>query len=164
MRANLDYLHNKIIDRAHILQRIREWRLKSARIAFTNGCFDLLHTGHLQTLIYCADRADKVVVGLNSDASVQRLKGPERPFIVQEERALLLAALQFVDAVVLFEEDTPLDLITAIRPELLVKGGDWSPNQIVGATEVKDAGGEVHIVPFVPSRSTTLLADKLRKA
>ncbi len=161
--SNLDYLHRKIMDPATAVHVSRAWHLKSARIAFTNGCFDLLHYGHLHTLMYCADHADKVMVGLNSDASVSRLKGESRPIVGQDQRALMLAAFQFVHAVVIFDEDTPFELIRNIAPDLLVKGGDWAEDAVVGADLVKAAGGEVQVVPYLTGLSTSALADRLLK-
>ncbi len=140
------------------------WRIKGDRIVFTNGCFDILHRGHVTYLQQAAALGHRLVVGLNSDASVRRQrKGPERPLNNEESRALVLAALRCVDAVVVFDDDTPLDLITAIRPDVLVKGGDWSVDRIVGADVVKAAGGTVHSLPLVDGFSTTSLVEKIRK-
>lgn len=140
------------------------WRMKGDRIVFTNGCFDILHRGHVTYLQQAAALGHRLVVGLNSDASVRRQqKAPERPLNNEESRALVLAALRCVDAVVVFDDDTPLHLITAIMPDVLVKGGDWSVDRIVGADVVKAAGGTVHSLPLVDGFSTTSLVEKIRK-
>jgi D-beta-D-heptose 7-phosphate kinase/D-beta-D-heptose 1-phosphate adenosyltransferase len=131
-------------------------------VAFTNGVFDILHPGHIFSLSQAAKEADYLVVGLNSDDSVKRLKGNDRPINNQESRSLILAALLMVDAVVIFEEDTPLELINAARPDVLVKGGDYTIEQIVGANEVIANGGRVVINPIVEGYSTTEIIKKLR--
>ncbi len=161
--AYLDYLQHKIVDKDELRRRSNGWRLKSKRVAFTNGCFDLLHVGHLHTLLYCADRADVVVVGINNDDSVRRLKGETRPMVGLEQRALMLAAVQCVTVVVPFSADTPLAVIEALQPDLLVKGGDWAIDAIVGADVVRAAGGEVEVVPFLEGWSSTELADRLAR-
>jgi rfaE bifunctional protein nucleotidyltransferase chain/domain len=142
----------------------RAWRdrLRPRRLVFTNGVFDLLHPGHVDVLAGARAEGDALVVGLNADASVRRLKGPERPVRSQEERAYVLGALEVVDAVVLFEEDTPLELIRALRPDVLVKGGDYTEATIVGAADVKGWGGRVAIIPLTPGQSTTSIVEKLR--
>ena len=132
-------------------------------LVFTNGCFDVLHRGHVTYLAQARDLGAALVVGVNSDASVKRQgKGDDRPLNSQEDRMAVLAALQAVDMVVPFDEDTPLDLILACRPDVLVKGGDWSPDRIVGAREVQGWGGTVHSIPFLHQRSTTALVNKIR--
>jgi len=130
-------------------------------IVFTNGCFDILHRGHVDLLAQCRDYGDYVVVGLNSDASTRRLKGPTRPINDQLSRAIVLAGLSFVDAVIIFEEDTPLDLITQVRPDILVKGGDYKASEIVGAEIVRQNGGEVRIVPLTEGYSTTAIISRM---
>jgi rfaE bifunctional protein nucleotidyltransferase chain/domain len=142
---------------------IAAWRVTGKKIAFTNGCFDILHPGHLFSLGQAASEADYLIVGLNSDASIKRLKGPERPINNTESRAIVLANLVVVDAVVVFEEDTPLALITALLPDVLVKGGDYSIEQIVGAKEVIAAGGKVIVNNIVEGFSTTNLIEKIKK-
>jgi rfaE bifunctional protein nucleotidyltransferase chain/domain len=151
----------KIYDLPGLQHQIRRWRLLSKTIAFTNGCFDILHQGHISSLSDAAREADILIVGLNSDASTRRLKGPQRPINNEQARATVLAALLMVDAVILFEEDTPLNLITTVSPDVLVKGGDYTIDQIVGAKEVMAAGGRVVINPIVPGFSTTGLIDKI---
>ena len=132
-------------------------------IAFTNGCFDILHRGHIASLSDAAKEADILIVGLNSDTSAKRLKGPGRPINDQHARSIVMAALLMVDAVTLFDEDTPLDLINAIRPDVLVKGGDYALEQIVGAKEVLSWGGRVVINPIVPGFSTTGILEKITR-
>jgi rfaE bifunctional protein nucleotidyltransferase chain/domain len=153
----------KILTRAELVQRSYLWRLKNSRIVFTNGCFDILHLGHVDYLEKARALGDCLVLGLNSDASVQRLqKGPERPLQSEEARARIMAALQFVDAVCIFDEDTPLALIQALRPDVLVKGGDYTTDQIVGAAEVIGWGGSVQTIALVPGQSTTRIVNKIK--
>jgi rfaE bifunctional protein nucleotidyltransferase chain/domain len=139
------------------------WKFFGKRIVFTNGCFDLLHAGHIASLSQAADFGDILIVGLNSDASVKRLKGEHRPVQTEQNRATILASLYMVDAVVIFDEDTPLEIIKSIMPDVLVKGGDYTPETIVGAKEVMANGGKVEIIPLVPGLSTTNLEALLRK-
>jgi D-beta-D-heptose 7-phosphate kinase/D-beta-D-heptose 1-phosphate adenosyltransferase len=150
----------KVLTRQQMLVRAAAWRAAGDRIVFTNGCFDLLHRGHITLLEQARREGDRLIVGLNSDASVKRLKGPKRPVVNEADRAILLGALSAVDGVVLFDEDTPLDTIVALRPEVLVKGGDYSVETIVGAPEVHSWGGRVKVVPIVPGSSTTGLIAK----
>ncbi len=133
------------------------------RTVFTNGCFDLLHPGHIQTLEASRALGDVLVVGLNSDASVRELKGSGRPVVPEQERAELLAALECVDAVIIFSEPTPRETIAALLPDVLVKGGDWADDEIVGRTEVEGAGGRVVSIPVVPDYSTSAILDKIRR-
>ena len=145
-----------------ILQFGREKR-NGRRVAFTNGCFDLLHQGHLACLEAGRKLADVLIVGINSDASVYRLKGPGRPAIPEGERAELLASLEYVDAVIIFDDETPLTVIEKLRPDVLFKGGDWPIDQIVGRKEVEESGGVVTSVPYIPGHSTTNLLRKIRE-
>ena len=139
------------------------WRqAQGGGVVFTNGVFDLLHPGHVDVLVASRALGDALVVAVNSDASVRRLKGPERPVRSEAERAYVLAALEAVDAVVVFEQDTPLDVITLLAPDVLVKGGDYTPDTVVGAPEVQARGGRVVIVPLTPGHSTTSTLEKLR--
>jgi D-beta-D-heptose 7-phosphate kinase/D-beta-D-heptose 1-phosphate adenosyltransferase len=141
----------------------RLWReQQSGRIVFTNGVFDLLHPGHVDVLLGARRAGDRLVVGVNSDASVRRLKGPERPVRTEAERAYVLAALEMVDCVVVFEQDTPLELIRVLRPDVLVKGGDYTERTIVGAADVRAWGGDVHVIPLTPGQSTTNIIRTLR--
>jgi D-beta-D-heptose 7-phosphate kinase / D-beta-D-heptose 1-phosphate adenosyltransferase len=151
----------KILDLQHLLVRLSEWRGTGNRIVFTNGCFDILHVGHITLLEQCREFGDKVVIGLNSDTSVKGLKGPTRPLVTEQERARVLAALGATDAVIIFEEETPLELIRAIRPDVLVKGGDYTTETIVGADEITTWGGRVEIVPTVTGKSTTNTISKM---
>lgn len=134
----------------------------SSKTVFTNGCFDVLHVGHVRYLIQAKKLGDRLVVGLNSDFSVKKLKGSERPFLPESERRELLLALEAVDEVFVFEEDTPLNLILKVRPNVLVKGGDYSIDQIVGAKEVLEWGGEVKSLDFHDGHSTTDLVEKIK--
>jgi D-beta-D-heptose 7-phosphate kinase/D-beta-D-heptose 1-phosphate adenosyltransferase len=146
---------DKILDLPHLLVRLAEWRASGDRIVFTNGCFDILHVGHITLLEQCREFGDKVIIGLNSDASVRALKGPTRPLVSEGERARVLAALGAIDAVIIFDQPTPLELIQAVRPDVLVKGGDYTASTIVGAEDVVTWGGRVEIVPTVTGASTT---------
>lgn len=157
-----DLIPNKIFTLPLLLQQREQLRVKSRTLAFTNGVFDILHPGHLYSLSQAAASADFLVVGLNSDASVKRLKGNDRPVNNQDTRALLLASLLVVDAVILFEEDTPLELIRALLPDVLVKGGDYTEEDVVGAKEVKAAGGKVLINPILEGFSTTGIIGQIR--
>jgi D-beta-D-heptose 7-phosphate kinase/D-beta-D-heptose 1-phosphate adenosyltransferase len=152
----------KILDRELLLRRVAEWRAAGETIVFTNGCFDLLHVGHVTLLEDCHKFGSKLVLGLNSDASVCRLKGPTRPVVGERERAQVMAALAAVDAVVLFQEDTPLELIESVKPDVLVKGGDYAVETVVGHEMVIAAGGRVEIVPTVEGFSTTNIVKKLK--
>lgn len=151
-----------IYDRAVLEERLAEWRRARLRIGFTNGCFDLLHRGHVKLMAEARGYCDRLVVGLNSDASVRRLKGPQRPIQDVASRADVLAALEAVDLVVVFEEDTPLELIRAVRPAVLVKGGDYTREQVVGHDVVEQNGGEVILVELVPGHSTTSMVARSR--
>jgi D-beta-D-heptose 7-phosphate kinase/D-beta-D-heptose 1-phosphate adenosyltransferase len=143
--------------------RAREWRAEiGGPVVFTNGVFDLLHPGHVDVLLGARRAGDALVVGVNSDASVRRLKGPERPVRGEAERCFVLAALSMVDAVVIFDQDTPLELIRALRPDVLVKGGDYHEGSMVGAPEVRSWGGRVVVIPLTPGHSTTSIIERLR--
>ena len=137
---------------------------RDGRVVFTNGCFDILHRGHVTYLEQARLLGDALVVGVNTDASVARLKGPGRPLMREGERALILAALSSVTAVTLFDEDTPGELIAALRPDVLVKGGDYTPEDIVGADAVEQGGGRVVVIPYVEGHSTTALIQRLRES
>jgi len=152
----------KLLLRQELVARAAAWRTAGKRIVLANGCFDLLHAGHLALLGHAAKLGDVLVLAINSDASVRRLKGPERPLVPQAERAALLAALTFVDAVTIFEEDTPLAVLQAVRPDVLVKGGDYRPSEVVGRELVEAAGGRVEIVPLTPDKSTSSLVARIR--
>jgi len=140
----------------------RVWRERATGlVVFTNGVFDLLHSGHIDILTSARSHGTQLIVGLNSDASVRRLKGPSRPVRSEAERAYVLAALEVVDAVTVFDEDTPLELVLEIRPNVIVKGGDYSIDTIVGAREVQAWGGEAVVIPLTPGQSTTALIEKM---
>jgi D-glycero-beta-D-manno-heptose 1-phosphate adenylyltransferase len=155
-------IQDKIYSQREIVFQINRWRLLNKTISFTNGCFDILHPGHISSLSEAALEGDYLVVGLNSDISAKRLKGQGRPVMDEHSRALMLASLLMVDAVVIFGEDTPLELIELIKPDVLVKGGDYTLDQIVGAKEVMAAGGRVAINPLVAGFSTTGIIGKIR--
>lgn len=137
-------------------------RQQSGRVVFTNGVFDLLHPGHIDVLCGARAQGSVLIVGLNSDASVRRLKGPERPIRSEAERAYVLAALEAVDLVVIFDEDTPLELVRLLTPNVIVKGGDYTAESIVGAGEVLQRGGDVVVIPLTPQQSTTSIIERLR--
>ncbi len=138
-------------------------KLKNKKIVFSNGCFDILHAGHVRYLSLAKSKGDVLIIGLNSDSSVKRLKGPKRPINCQKDRAQVLSALESVDFVVYFSDDTPIKLIKLIKPDVLVKGSDWKNKNIVGSDIVKSSGGKVLTVPFLPGRSTTATINKIGK-
>jgi rfaE bifunctional protein nucleotidyltransferase chain/domain len=139
------------------------WRTaQSGAVVFTNGVFDLLHAGHIDLLTAARAQGDRLIVALNSDASVRRLKGPTRPVRTEDERAYVVAALEAVDAVTVFEQDTPLEIVLALRPDVLVKGGDYNLDTIVGRREIESWGGRVQVVPLTPGQSTTRIIEALR--
>lgn len=153
---------NKIVSENELEHLLAVWRFKDDVIVFTNGCFDLLHPGHISYLEKARSLGDRLIVGLNSDDSVQRLKGAGRPVNPQHDRARLLAALHCTDAVVVFEEDTPARLIELVKPDILTKGGDYSIEKVVGVDFVKSYGGRVEILPFEPGYSSTGILEKLK--
>ena len=153
---------DKIFTTATLQQQLRRWRLQNKKVVFTNGVFDILHEGHIALLCEAALYGHILIVGVNTDASVKRLKGEERPVNNENSRALMLAAMLMTDGVILFEEDTPINLVNNILPDVLVKGGDYTPEQIVGAKEVLAYGGEVKIVPLLEGFSTTGLIKKMK--
>jgi len=154
---------HKIYTLADARMRVDSWRTAGETIVFTNGCFDLLHAGHVKLLQAAAREANRLVVGLNSDASVTRLKGPERPILKQQDRASILAALECVDMVTVFDEDTPLQLIESLRPDVLVKGADYSIDRVVGREVVEGFGGKVVLVPLAAGSSTTSIVQAIQK-
>ena len=158
----LEVIKEKIINDENIDSLLTYWRLKDNRIVFTNGCFDILHRGHIEYLSRAASMGDILVVGLNSDKSVKKIKGDERPLQDEYSRALVLASLKQVTGVYLFDEDTPYNLISRVKPDVLVKGGDYKVEDIVGADVVKSNGGEVVTIDFVDGYSTSGLIDKLQ--
>jgi rfaE bifunctional protein nucleotidyltransferase chain/domain len=151
----------RIFDRHELLQRFAPPRTET--VVFTNGCFDILHRGHVAYLTQARALGDRLIVGLNTDASVRRLKGAGRPVVAQDDRAYVMAALACVDAVTLFDEDTPAQLISALLPDVLVKGGDYSPGQVVGRDVVESHGGRLVIIPFVTGQSTTDILHRIQR-
>lgn len=163
----MDYLQvikNKIVDKESITKLVANFRLKNQSIVFTNGCFDIIHQGHVTYLAQAASLGNRLIVGINSDASVQKLKGQNRPIQDENSRALIMASLHVVSAVIIFEEDTPLNLIQLIEPNFLVKGGDWELSKIVGANEVQSYGGKVLSIPFIDGYSTTSIETKIKQS
>ena len=164
MRSDIEKtLLSKISDLPKLQASIASWKSEGKKVVFTNGVFDLLHIGHITYMAKAAELGDKLIIGLNSDSSVKRIKGDDRPVNDQNSRAALLAALFFVDAIVVFEEDTPINLITALMPDILAKGADYSVENIVGAKEVIANGGEVKTINFVEGYSSTSIIQKIRK-
>ena len=159
---NIETIYQKILSREQVQYFVAAARVKGKTISFTNGCFDILHEGHIYSLSQAAKEAALLIVGVNADASVQRLKGEHRPLNNEHSRALILASLLIVDAVVIFEEDTPLELIMTIKPDVMVKGGDYNLETAVGAKEVMAYGGRVVINPLVAGFSTTGIIEKIR--
>ena len=154
--------NNKMLTFNGIQHQVKRWKLLDKKVVFTNGCFDILHEGHMEILSQAAASGDILVVGVNTDASVKKLKGDNRPVNKETFRALMLASLTIIDAVVLFDEETPLELIRIIEPDTLIKGGDYAIEQIVGAEDVIKNGGEVKIIPLVKGYSTTALIQKIQ--
>jgi len=155
---------DKILNLSEAQALVARWQGDGEKVVFTNGCFDIVHLGHIDYLEKARAMGDRLVLGLNTDASVSRLKGPLRPVVNEQARARLMAALSFVDTVILFDEQTPLQLIEALGPDILVKGDDYSVENIVGADFVKANGGEVKTIPLVKGYSTSSLIEKIRKA
>ena len=159
--------HKKLSEKFHTKESLKtllnEWNIETNKIVFTNGCFDILHRGHVEYLSHARDLGDKLILGLNTDASVKRLgKSPERPINSQETRAIILAALECVDAIILFDEDTPLELIDFVQPDVLVKGSDYKAEDIVGYDIVTAKGGQVITIQLVDGFSTTKLIEKMK--
>ncbi|MBS7357605.1 MAG: D-glycero-beta-D-manno-heptose 1-phosphate adenylyltransferase [Bacteroidales bacterium] len=161
---HLEKIQNKILNKDNLAEWVAECRAKGSKIVFSNGCFDILHRGHVEYLAKAADFGDEMLIGLNTDASVKRLKGPSRPINDEYARAIVLAGLEFVNAVVLFDEDTPYNLIKAVQPDVLVKGSDYKPEDIVGYDIVTAKGGRVETIDFVDGYSTTRTIEKSRNA
>ncbi len=162
----MDYLNHaqqKILTPEILLQALSYWRFKNYKIVFTNGCFDILHLGHVDYLSKARAKGDILFIGLNTDDSVSRLKGPSRPVNNQKARALILASLSCVDAIMFFDEDTPYELIRKVRPDILVKGSDYKPEEIVGADIVKASGGRIETIDFLEGYSTSGLIEKLKQ-
>lgn len=154
-------MKNKLIGRMEAIEQVRQWKEEGSRVVFSNGCFDILHAGHVRYLEAARGLGDVLVIGLNSDASVRRIKGPLRPICAEHDRAAVLSGLEAVDAVTLFDEDTPEDLIGDLLPDILVKGADWPVDKIAGAKAVLEAGGSVKTVPLLEERSTSGIIDTI---
>jgi len=161
--SNLKSIKSKMYTLSDLKIQSDKWKENGDKIVFTNGCFDLVHRGHVEVLANTADLGDRLIIGLNSDSSIQVLKGKNRPIIDENSRAILLASLQFVDAIVLFSEETPRNLIETIVPNILAKGGDYNVSQIAGYEVVLKNGGEVILVPFIDGFSTSNIVDKIKK-
>jgi rfaE bifunctional protein nucleotidyltransferase chain/domain len=156
-------LSKKVFDLPSAVRQLKEWQSKSEKIVFTNGVFDLIHIGHLSYLAEAANLGNKLIIGLNSDNSVNRIKGPDRPVNDQKSRAALLACLCFVDMVIIFDDNTPTNLITNILPDVLVKGADYTLENIAGANEVIANGGEVKTIKFIEGYSSSLIIEKINR-
>lgn len=152
---------SKIYEADQLVKKVGSWKKKGEKIVFTNGCFDILHAGHIKYLEAAAQKGDRLIVAVNSDESVTKLKGPDRPINVLASRLYLVASLQSVDAVCAFTEDTPINVIGLLKPDVLVKGGDYKIDDIVGAKEVTSYGGQVEVIPFVEGYSTTKIESKI---
>ena len=160
---NLNKITNKICTLSNLKTKVEKWKEKGEKVVFTNGCFDLVHRGHIEVLAKTADLGDRLIIGLNSDESIRELKGKNRPIIDETSRAFLLAALHFVDAIVFFPEETPIILIKTIVPNILAKGGDYKIEDIVGYEIVIQNGGEVKTIPLTDGFSTTNIVEKIKK-
>ena len=159
----MDDYRDKIKPLEDLIREIRRLKAQGKKIVFTNGCFDILHPGHTRYLWEARQLGDYLVVAVNSDRSVRVIKGPDRPVVPQDARTEVLAALAFVDAVAVFDEENPLRVIESLLPDVLVKGSDWTEDRIIGADVVKRAGGEVHSIPLVEGHSTTSILEKIRR-
>ena len=162
--SQLNNLNSKIFSLDELKNQVNAWKQAGEDVVFTNGCFDIIHRGHIEVLAQTADLGDRLIIGLNSDTSIQKLKGEDRPIIDEQARAILLAALSFVDAVVLFSEETPINLISTLIPDVLAKGGDYKIKTIIGHEIVQNNGGEVILVPFVDGFSSTNIIEKIKKS
>ena len=159
---SLEIIRNKILDQGKLETQLTQWRFLSQKIVFTNGCFDIIHLGHIDYLSKASDEGDVLIVGLNSDKSATSLKGPNRPINNQKQRAMILASFQFVNAVIIFDELTPYSLICEVQPDVLIKGGDYKSEEIVGYDIVIAKNGIVKTIDFLPGYSTTLIEEKIR--
>ena len=162
--SHLNTIQKKIFSLDELKTQIDSWKKSGEKIVFTNGCFDIVHRGHIEVLANTADLGEKLIIGLNSDCSIEKLKGENRPILNEKSRALLLASLTFVDAIVLFSEETPINLISMLLPNVLAKGGDYDINTIVGHKIVQDNGGEVILVPFIDGFSSTNIIEKIKNS
>jgi rfaE bifunctional protein nucleotidyltransferase chain/domain len=162
--SHLKKLNYKIYSLKELENKVNTWKQVGEEVVFTNGCFDIIHRGHIEVLAQTADLGDRLIIGLNSDSSIQKLKGKNRPIIDEQSRAILLASLSFIDAVVLFSEETPINLINTLKPDVLAKGGDYKISTIVGHKVVQENGGQVILVPFVDGFSSTTIIDKIKNS
>jgi len=153
----------KVFSLAELIEVRLLWNSAGKKVVFTNGVFDILHRGHVEYLAAAKSLGDELIVGINSDASVKKIKGPRRPVVEESDRAFLVSQLVPVDAVCIFDQDTPYDMISALRPDLLVKGADWKVEDVVGRDVVESSGGKVLTLPFVPRRSTTLVIERIKE-
>lgn len=160
---NLEIINNKIFTTEALKRQLAVWRFQEKKIVFTNGCFDILHLGHIDYLSKAKDLGKILIVGVNSDNSVRRIKGKNRPITNELSRSTIIASLHFVDAVVLFDEDTPYELIKLVQPDVLVKGSDYKPEEIVGYDIVTAKGGEIKTIDFLPGYSTTAIEKRIRE-
>ena len=162
MSEALKKINNKIFDLQLLMKKIEKWRSENKKIVFTNGCFDLIHLGHIEILARSSDLGDKLIIGVNSDLSIKKLKGKNRPIIQESSRIKQLSALEFVDAVVLFDEETPIKLIETIKPDVITKGGDYTAKNVIGNEVVSQKNGEVVIIPLTQGFSTTSILNKIK--
>ena len=162
MSKSLEILNRKILDKERLLVKLTDWKEEDKKIVFTNGCFDLIHLGHIEVIARSADLGDILIIGVNTDNSIKRLKGKNRPIVEEISRAKQLAALEFVDAVVFFDQDTPMDLIKMINPNVITKGGDYNTDQVIGNDIVTQNNGEVVIIPLTQGYSTTSILEKIK--
>jgi len=162
MSKSLEILNSKILDKERLLVKLTDWKEENKKIVFTNGCFDLIHLGHIEIIARSADLGDILIIGVNTDNSIKKLKGKNRPIVEEISRAKQLAALEFVDAVVLFDQDTPIDLIKMINPNIITKGGDYNTDQVIGNDIVTQNDGEVIIIPLTQGYSTTSILEKIK--
>tara|TARA_B100002052_G_C15635860_1_gene486106 strand:- start:169 stop:663 length:495 start_codon:yes stop_codon:yes gene_type:complete len=162
MSKSLEILNSKILDKEKLLVKLTDWKKENKKIVFTNGCFDLIHLGHIEVIARSADLGDILIIGVNTDSSIKRLKGKNRPIVEEISRSKQLAALEFVDAVVFFDQDTPINLIKMINPNVITKGGDYNTDQVIGKDIVTQNNGEIVIIPLTQGYSTTSILEKIK--
>tara|TARA_B100000902_G_scaffold192740_1_gene184170 strand:- start:1595 stop:2086 length:492 start_codon:yes stop_codon:yes gene_type:complete len=162
--SNLSKINSKILSLENLNNQVNSWKIDGLKVVFTNGCFDLLHRGHIEVLSKAADLGDRLIVGMNSDTSIVKLKGKKRPILDESSRSIILASLSFVDAVVVFTEETPLNLIINLKPDIVAKGGDYDIISIVGHNFIQKYGGEVVLIPFINGFSSTQIINTIKKS
>ena len=162
--SHLKDINAKIFTLNSLKNQVNIWKKDGQKVVFTNGCFDIIHRGHIEVLTRTADLGNKLIIGLNSDSSIQKLKGGNRPIIDEDSRAILLAALGFVDAIIFFSEETPINVISTLKPNVLAKGGDYKISEIVGREIVQKNGGDIVLVPFIDGFSSTNIIDKIKNS